>query len=170
VELSELKAKVLEIFEITEVKDLGSVLMKNLDNCEKMQAFEEAVNGDLSKDWLQKIYQYHEADRKEKKQDYTPASLGKLLARLSGESDVVMDLCAGSGALTIQKWNENRNQRFLLYELDENVIPYLLYNLVIRNVEATVMRADVLKIEVYESWRIEKGEKYGKCITIKSAV
>nr|DAX87263.1 MAG TPA: N-6 DNA Methylase [Caudoviricetes sp.] len=169
-ELSELKAKVLEIFEITEVKDLGSVLMKNLDNCEKMQAFEEAVNGDLSKDWLQKIYQYHEADRKEKKQDYTPASLGKLLARLSGESDVVMDLCAGSGALTIQKWNENRNQRFLLYELDENVIPYLLYNLVIRNVEATVMRADVLKIEVYESWRIEKGEKYGKCITIKSAV
>lgn len=80
-ELSELKSKVLEIFEIAEVKDLGSALMKNLDNCEKMRAFEEVVNGDLSKDWLQKIYQYHEADRKEKKQDYTPASLGKLLAK-----------------------------------------------------------------------------------------
>ena len=49
-ELSELKAKVLEIFEITEVKDLGSALMKNLDNCEKMQAFEEVVSDDLSKD------------------------------------------------------------------------------------------------------------------------
>lgn len=169
-ELSELKSKVLEIFEIEEVKDLGSALMKNLDNYEKMQTFEEVVNGDLSKDWLQKIYQYHEADRKEKKQDYTPASLGKLLAKLSGESDVVMDLCAGSGALTIQKWNENHNQKFLLYELDENVIPYLLYNLAVRNIEATVMRADVLKIEVHESWRIEKGEKYGKCIAIKSAV
>lgn len=169
-ELSELKAKVLEIFEITEVKDLGSALMKNLDNCEKMQAFEEVVSDDLSKDWLQKIYQYHEADRKEKKQDYTPASLGKLLARLSGNGDVVIDLCAGSGALTIQKWNENHNQRFLLYELDENVIPYLLYNLVIRNIEATVMRADVLKNEVYESWEVKKGEKYGKCIAIKSAV
>ena len=77
-ELSELKSKVLEIFEIAEVKGLGSALVKNLDNYEKMQAFEEVVNGDLSKDWLQKIYQYHEADRKEKKQDYTPASLGKL--------------------------------------------------------------------------------------------
>lgn len=169
-ELSELKTKVLEIFEITEVKDLGSALVKNLDNCEKMQAFEEVVNGDLSKDWLQKIYQYHEADRKEKKQDYTPASLGKLLAKLSGNGDTVIDLCAGSGALTIQKWNENHNQRFLLYELDENVIPYLLYNLAIRNIEATVMRADVLKNEVYESWEIRKGEKYGECITIKSAV
>lgn len=160
----------LEIFEITEVKDLGSALMKNLDNCEKMQAFEEVVSDDLSKDWLQKIYQYHEADRKEKKQDYTPASLGKLLARLSGNGDVVIDLCAGSGALTIQKWNENHNQRFSLYELDENAIPYLLYNLAIRNMEATVMRADVLKNEVYESWEVKKGEKYGKCIAIKSAV
>lgn len=169
-ELSELKSKVLEIFEIAEVKDLGSELMKNLDNYEKMRAFEEVVNGDLSKDWLQKIYQYHEADRKEKKQDYTPVSLGKLLARLSGNGDVVIDLCAGSGALTIQKWNESPNQRFLLYELDENVIPYLLYNLAIRNIEATVMRADVLKNEVYESWEVKKGEKYGKCIAIKSAV
>ena len=169
-ELSELKAKVLEIFEIVEVKDLGSALMENLDNYDKMMAFEEAVNGDLSKDWLQKIYQYHEADRKEKKQDYTPASPGKLLAKLSGESDVVMDLCAGSGALTIQKWNENHNQRFSLYELDENVIPYLLYNLTVRNIEATVVRADALKNEAYESWKIEKGERYGKCIVIKSAV
>ena len=169
-ELSELKTKVLEIFEITEVKDLGSALAKNLDNYDKMMAFEEAVNGDLSKDWLQKIYQYHEADRKEKKQDYTPASLGKLLAKLSGNGDTVIDLCAGSGALTIQKWNENHNQRFLLYELDGNVIPYLLYNLAIRNIEAAVMRADVLKNEVYESWEVKKGEKYGKCIAIKSAV
>lgn len=169
-ELSELKIKVLEIFEITEVKDLGSALDKNLDNYDKMAAFEEVVNGDLSKDWLQKIYQYHEADRKEKKQDYTPASLGKLLARLSGDGDVVIDLCAGSGALTIQKWNENHNQRFLLYELDENVIPYLLYNLAIRNIEAAVMRADVLKNEAYESWEVKKGEKYGKCTAIKPTV
>lgn len=169
-ELSELKTKVLEIFGITEVKDLGSALVKNLDNYDKMAAFEEVVNGDLSKDWLQKIYQYHEADRKEKKQDYTPASLGKLLARLSGDGDVVIDLCAGSGALTIQKWNEGHNQRFLLYELDENVIPYLLYNLVVRNIEATVMRADALKSEVYESWEVKKGEKYGKCIAIKSTI
>ena len=169
-ELSELKSKVLEIFEIAEVKDLGSALMKNLDNCEKMRAFEEVVNGDLSKDWLQKMYQYHAAARKEKKQAYTPATLGKLLANLSGNGDTVIDLCAGSGALTIQKWNENHNQRFLLYELDENVIPYLLYNLAIRNIEASVMRGDVLKNEVYESWEVKKGEKYGKCIAIKSTL
>lgn len=92
------------------------------------------------------------------------------MAKLSGNGDTVIDLCAGSGALTIQKWNENHNQRFLLYELDENVIPYLLYNLAIRNIEATVVRADVLKNEVYESWKIGEGEKYGKCIVIKSTV
>lgn len=103
---------------------------------------------DLSVDWLQMIYQYYYADRKEKMQDYTPKSLALFMGKLAGEADKITDLCAGSGALTIQRWNMNHEQRFELYEFDENVIPFLLFNMAVRNIECTVYHSDVLQQEV----------------------
>ena len=51
------------------------------------------------------IFQYYFADRKEKMQDYTPKSLAVAVAELSKTENekICLDLCAGSGALTIQK-------------------------------------------------------------------
>lgn len=112
--------------------------MKSLNDEERKDAFCEMVGGDLSKDWLQMVYQYYLADRKEKKQDYTPKSIAKLMEMLVGATESCIDLCAGSGALAIQKWIENPNQEFVLYEADTNVIPYLLFNLSVRNISATV--------------------------------
>ena len=71
-ELKELSEKTLQIFQAENIFDLGQKLMESLNNEEKMEAFAELVGGDLSTDWLQKIYQYYLADRKDKKQDYTP--------------------------------------------------------------------------------------------------
>ncbi len=72
------------------------------------------------------------------------------------------DLCAGSGALTIQRWNENHEQKFELYEFDENVIPFLLFNMAIRNIECTVYHSDVLQQEIYHIYKIGKGKTFGK--------
>jgi type I restriction enzyme M protein len=72
----------------------------------------------LSEDFMQKIFQYYLADRKEKMQDYTPISLAKLVGPLAGEECNIIDMCAGSGALTIQKWNLDHEKKFLLYEFD----------------------------------------------------
>ena len=162
-ELKELTNKTLEIFEVKSEDALADKIFNAVKNnvTTKFCEFRDLV-GDLSNDWLQMIYQYYLADRKEKKQDYTPKSIGIFLAKLVGDSDKITDLCAGSGALTIQKWNENHEQSFELYESDKNVIPFLLFNMVVRNVECVVYHSDVLKQEIYHVYRISKGNEFGK--------
>jgi type I restriction enzyme M protein len=170
IELKELTEKTLKIFDCNSVKDLGNALLGSLEDEIKLQAFSDMVGNDLTKDWLQMIFQYYQADRKDKKQDYTPKCLAQFLSRLIGESSESIDMCAGSGALTIQRWVENPDTVFCCYEIDEKVIPYLLFNLVIRNISATVNQCDILQDEIYKTWEITKGEKYGKITYIKSTV
>lgn len=162
-ELKELTDRTLELFG-TDIEHLGNVLMTAvIDNrTDLYDQFCDLVNNDLSVDWLQKIFQYYHADRKEKMQDYTPKCLAQFLSRLIGESAETIDLCAGSGALTIQRWIENPDTVFTLYEIDENVIPYLLFNMAIRNINATVHQSDILQNETVKSWSIRKGERFGK--------
>ena len=170
-ELSELRDKVLTIFNVP-IGQLRDALMQSVTeyNTDIMDRFCDIVKQDLSIDHLQMIYQYYLADRKEKKQDYTPKCLAELMGKLAGESETLIDMCAGSGALTIQSWVENKNRSFILYELDENVIPFLLFNLSLRNIQATIIRSDVLSGEVFDMWTIKKGEKYGKVFNIQSTV
>ena len=146
-ELKELTTKTLKLFDVTDVENLGVALMKCVmtDDKTKMQEFCNLVENDLSQDWLQMIYQYYLAERKQKKQDYTPKCLARFLSLLLGESDTTIDMCAGSGALTIQRWNEYPDMDFELYEYDEKVIPYLLFNVTIRNIAAIVYQSDVLQ-------------------------
>ena len=161
-ELKELTEKTLEIFESKDTSELISKI-KNVcieNETEYFDRFAELVE-DLSVDWLQKIFQYYEADRKEKKQDYTPLSLARFVGKLAGEADTVIDMCAGSGALTIQKWNLDKNQEFMLYEYDEKVIPLLLFNMALRNVQCIIYHSDVLQQEIYNTYSVTRGQKYG---------
>lgn len=169
-ELKELTEKTLEIFEVKNTKELKEKLY---DVCIKnkilyFKKFKELVK-DLSVDWLQKIYQYYEADRENKGQDYTPKSLSKLVSKLSQieNEEKCLDMCAGSGALTIQKWNNNNNLKFELEEFDENVIPFLLFNMMLRNIECEVKQKDVLQDETYHIYKINKGEEFGELEVIK---
>lgn len=162
-ELGELTRKSLDIFEINNISELSSKLKSICLNneIEYFEKFEDLVQ-DLSIDYLQKIFQYYEADRKDKGQDYTPACLAKLVGKLSENENesTVLDMCAGSGALTIQKWNLNKNIKFICKEFDEKVIPFLLFNLALRNIEGQVIRCDVLQNEEYEKYLLKKGKKY----------
>lgn len=161
-ELLELKDKTLAIFNASDVSSLGQKLLECVqkEDINKYNKFLSLIEDDLSTDWLQMIYQYYEADRTEKKQDYTPKSLAILCAKLCCDDDCI-DLCSGSGALTIQKWNINKNIHFELYEYDENVLPYLIFNMVIRNIDCNIYHSDVLQDKIYKTIIIEKGEKFG---------
>ena len=161
-ELKQLVDESMKLFEIDDIKDLGSKLMEIVteDKIEYYKKFKELVE-DLSVDWLQKIFQYYEADRKDKKQDYTPLSLARFVSKLARNGDTVLDMCAGSGALTIQKWNRNHDLKFKLYEFDTNVIPFLLFNMAVRNISCTVYHADVLQMDIFKEYHITKSEKYG---------
>lgn len=161
-ELKKLTEVTMNLLDIKDIKELPNAI---LSTCRENKTnvfleFEHIVE-DLNTDWLQQIYQYHLADREEKKQDYTPKSLADFMGKLAGDSEVIIDMCAGSGALTIQKWKRNKNIEFILYEYDENVIPILIFNMMLRNIECVIYHADVLQDEVYHVYKIKKGNKYG---------
>lgn len=162
-ELKELTEKTLAIFDAHNPDELREKIYKAvLENDEQIyKKFIEMVDGDLSIDYMQMIYQYYQADRQNLGQDYTPSSLGRLVALLAGPSRKVIDMCAGSGALTIQKWNEDKNASYICIERDEIVIPYLLFNLVIRNIDAEVQHKDVLTGELFKAYRVHRGNAYG---------
>lgn len=168
-ELKELYDNTLEIFDANK-KNLGSKIMESLDSVSAIDAFVKMTGGDLTHDYMQMIYQYYLADRKKLKQDYTPVSLSRLISALAPTADEIVDMCAGSGALTIQRWLKNKDTKFILYELSDDVIPFLLFNMVCRNIDSIVFKADVLSATIYDSWRIRKGDKYGKISNIKSTI
>ena len=169
-ELKILTEKTLSLFGVDAPDHLGKKLREACDDHDKLRAFKELVDGDLTIDWMQKIYQYYLADRKEKKQDYTPKSIAELMGRLAGNSDQVIDMCAGSGALLIQKWILDPTSYYFAYEFDDGVIDFLKFNMVIRNIAGTICHADVLTDDIIEKWEIVKGDEFGKIVNIKSAV
>lgn len=161
-ELKELCESTLDLFGIENVSKLGEKLLETVlsNDHEKFRQFSDMVD-DLTVDWLQKIFQYYEADREQKKQDYTPRSLCKLCSELTETGgNVVYDICAGSGALTIQKWCKNPDKLFICEELDTNVIPYLLFNMALRNMSGYVINRDVLTLELYKCYKISSGEHF----------
>lgn len=155
-ELLELKTKLLAIFNLATVEEMPDYLMQHLNDDEIRKEVVDLLP-DLKTDWLQKVYQYYLADRKEKKQDYTPKSIAKLIASLTSHESRFIDYCAGSGALTIQKWTHNPEATFECYELDKRVIPILLFNLAIRKIEANVYHADILEDTIYQKFMIRDG-------------
>lgn len=163
-ELKELTSKICDIFGCISTDTLPDKIMFALFSQNPTLYFEKykELCPDLTVDWIQRVYQFYHADRKEKKQDYTPVSLSRLVARLSylpGEK-VVYDCCAGSGSLTIQKWCTNPGLKFICEELDEQVIPILLFNLCLRNIDATVINKNILTGDVVCSYDTIKGVKY----------
>ncbi len=161
-ELLEFRNKMFDLCAVEKTAEIGGILMAAVleNDISFFEKYQSII--DDSRDWLQLLWQYYEADRTEKKQDYTPICLAKSIAMLSKSDNekVCLDMCAGSGALTVQKWRSNNDLHFICQEFDENVIPFLLFNLALNNITATVLHCDVLSGEVFKTWSLIKGEKY----------
>lgn len=171
-ELKEIAGEIRIFFEVKNIEELPTILKNVLfsDNCTNI--FDKYINivGDLETDYLQKSYQFWLADRGKgsKQQDFTPYSVAKLVAELATcpSGGTVYDCCAGSGALTIAKHKTDNSLKFVCEELDENVIPLLLFNLAIRGIEAIVIHGDVLKNVFFHVYKLQKYGKYSKVIEI----
>lgn len=162
-ELLEFKEKILNLCNVDNVSEIGNSLISAVLNndVDFFLNYEKII--DDSKDWLQALWQYYEADRTDKKQDYTPKSLCKMVALLSGGADSVYDCCGGSGALTKAFVKENETKTVYVEELDEKVIPFLLFNLCLSNVNGYVTNANVLSGEKMKCYQLVAGEKYSLC-------
>lgn len=163
-ELKELTNEICKIFDCETVDELPTKIMDSLFKPNVFSYYDKYIGlcKDLEVDYLQKVFQFFHADRENKKQDYTPIMLARLLGIITvcENEETVYDSCAGSGALTIQKWVVNNKLKFICEELDENVIPILLFNLSVRNIEAKVINKNVLTGEGIRSYSLSKGLKY----------
>lgn len=122
-------------------------------------------NYDLSYEWFTKYFEDEHADRKSKKQDFTPNCLSKLMSQMiSGEKStgIIYEPAAGSGSTIISHWqSETRKYKFpwdynpadYLYicsEISDKVIPFLLFNILIRGINAAVIHGNTLNKECKE--------------------
>lgn len=166
-ELKEMAEKTLELFGVLDIKDLGAAMLDSCNDHEKLEAFSKMVDHDLSVDHVQKIYQYYLADRKEKKQDYTPSSIALFMGLFVKDCENIIDMCAGSGALIIQKWNDNKDACFTAIEYDDNVIPFLVFNMVLRNIQCRIIHGDALSDDKPKKIiDVRKGKKFANIINI----
>lgn len=161
-ELLEFKNKIFDLLDVTETSEIGNALLDVVlkPNFYIFDEYKKLDDG--SKDWLQSLWQYYEADRTEKKQDYTPKSLCKLVSALAGNCETVYDCCGGSGALAVQMLKDSKAKFVCVEELDEKVIPFLLFNLCLHNVNGYVLNGDVLTREFSKIYKLSSGEKYSR--------
>lgn len=167
-ELLEFKNKILNLCNVTDVKEIGGVLMNAVlkNNIDFFNGYNSII--DDTKDWLQALWQYYEADRMEKKQDYTPKSLCKLVSVLANDCKSVYDCCGGSGALTIEVLKNHNVDSVYVEELDERVIPFLLFNLCLYNTAGYVVNGDVLTGKIKKAYFLNKGDTYSTCEVVKN--
>lgn len=112
---------------------------------------------DVSYDWFQSLYEDEFSERKEKKQDFTPNSLGILSSMLTDIKDgSTYEPTAGNGSMLIADWwrkasnhlpfdfYPSKNQ-IECWELSDRSLPILLLNLSIRGIVGVVHHGDVIE-------------------------
>lgn len=115
-------------------------------------------------DLFRDFFQEEQADRKSLKQDYTPDGISELVSRLAPAGNSLLDVCAGTGALTVSYLARHETDFVRCEEFSSRVIPFLMLNLALRNQESEVVHKDVLTGEIFGIYQIKKGEEYGVII------
>lgn len=157
--------KVNEILNINDSYKAPSKMMEIIrdDEVAKPYYFEflKAFDYDLSYEWFTNYFEDEHADRKNKKQDFTPITISKLMAEMfqkEPQKGIIYEPAAGTGSTIISHWYNERmkcavwdyNPLEYLYvceELSDKTVPFLLFNLLIRGMNAVVIHGNTLTRE-----------------------
>lgn len=171
------KNKINELIGVKENYKAPDKLMGILMNKkQREELFEKFLNleDDLSQDFFRRYFQEQQADRGNNKQDFTPNSIAKLTALIVGNTQNNLDTCCGTGTLTIAKWwhdkklNSNVKHHYSMIELTESAMPFLLFNMAIRGMNATVINGDVLTKKYQHVYELTKNGKYSDIKEVKN--
>ena len=162
-----------EILKVSDSYQIPDKLMEIIYNKEEREKlFVELLeihDYQVGYDWFIKHFEDEHADRKVKKQDFTPKSVANLLSRLAlcNEGDVgnYYEVAAGTGSILISHWNNHRmtyspfdyepKYHFaFVEELSDRAIPFLLTNMMIRGMNGIVLHCDSLTRECKNAYFI----------------
>jgi len=135
---------------------------------------------DLSYEWFNEYFEDEHADRKNRKQDFTPTSISRLMSEMQGKQPqygVIYEPAAGTGSTIISHWyKESRkhkypwdyqpdNYLYLCEELSDKTIPFLLFNLLIRGINALVIHGNTLTREAKEVYHCDNKLNSNMCFS-----
>ena len=160
---------ILNMFGIDDIIDLPEAVMRLIegDSEKRTEVYKEMLelaDFDLSYDWFQQIYEDELSQRRQKKQDFTPNSIGVIAAKICGlQQRSVYEPTAGNGSMLIADWNAKMQQQlpwqffpskniFECWELSDRSIPILLFNLSIRGMMGVVYHGDVLERKIKQKY------------------
>lgn len=160
-EAEEMLDWILKIFNSKELRYLPDDVLANV-LANNTEPYDEYIKKypNLSEDSLKLFFENYLADRKFLDQDFTPDSIAMLLAEMTNPQKEVLDECAGIGSLLIPAWRKNPDVMVYAREKSNTTIPFLLFNLALRNIQGVVVRGDTLTLETFEVYVLNKGEKY----------
>lgn len=144
-----------------------------LNDNERIATFKKflKVSTDLSFDWFHEYFEDEQAERKSKKQDFTPDSIAMLLNKLTSKTNgYYYEPAAGTGGILITRWWQDcrtdpvhlhdgrisklawitydpRSYWYQVEELSDRAIPFLIFNMAIRGMNGVAIQCDSLSRE-----------------------
>ena len=171
--------KILNIDDAYKAPDTLLALMLNKTQRENIFKKFLNISTDLSFDWFHEYFEDEQAERKSKKQDFTPDSIATLLNKLtSNTTGYYYEPTAGTGGILITRWwqdclndpvgtknNTNipgisfftydpRKYWYQLEELSDRAVPFLIFNMAIRGMNGVAIQCDSLSREAKEAYFI----------------
>jgi len=171
--------KILNIDDAYKAPDTLLALM--LDKTQRENIFKKFLNisTDLSFDWFHEYFEDEQAERKSKKQDFTPDSIATLLNKLtSNTTGYYYEPTAGTGGILITRWWQDclndpvgtknninipgisfftydpRKYWYQVEELSDRAVPFLIFNMAIRGMNGVAIQCDSLSREAKEAYFI----------------
>ena len=140
----------------------SALLSEMLDNDrrEALCACIADATDDMSHDGMTAYFQDEQGDRDALKQDFTPPAVCDLVAAMADDADAYLDVCAGTGGLTISLWATHTQALFRCEEFSARTVPALLLNMAVRNMRGEVVRKDVLTGETFERYVLEPSDRF----------
>ena len=149
-----------KIIGIDDCFEAPNKIMETLFNKEAREkmftALLKANNYNVDEDFFLKYFEEEYAERKSKKQLFTPPSISKLTALLvNSDKGNYFECCCGTGSMLIAHWATLRKKFSPLdykpsyhfatvEELSDRTIPFLLTNMMIRGMNGVVIHGDSL--------------------------
>lgn len=156
------RERVHEIFGIKESYKLPDKVMELIFH-DPDYLYKSLKSEDMCVDFFRDYFQDEQGDRNALKQDFTPDSICEIVARIvkeHGHPQTIADMCAGTGALTIHMHKFFPDAEKFCYEISERTIPFLLLNMMIRNMTGWLIHGDLLTGKIQKVYKLEKGARY----------
>ena len=146
--------RIMEELNIREVHEIPIALTKALLDSNTCSVLLKAIQPYYSYEALLAEFEEHSADRKNYMQDYTPQCVLDIIGGITSGGDV-RDVCAGIGGLSLAKFKSDNTVTLRLEEYSKNAIAFMLFNLLIANIDAEVVEKNVLTGEELAYYKVE---------------